>query len=253
MSSFLDNLAARVLHPAAALRPRLAGLFEPPDGNSSSSAPLPADIAQTVVAPAPRNLMQDARPVARQPAPIERQVIAQRTAAAPPVPPMASPPLPAHSQIEPWPTYTSLAQERQPSAAPRHTTPADVEVSLARPDREVARPSSQPAMQQTNWHAAAPAVPSQPSERSPEPAIVPARRAPVEPIGAPAQPRPAAEPPAARVDATAPPAPAPTIHVTIGRVEVRANLPAASQPAAPRRGSAISLDDYLQQQAERRR
>lgn len=252
MSSFLDNLAARVLHPSAAVRPRLAGLFEPPDGSSSSSPPLPADIAQTVVAPVPGNLMQDARPVVRQPAPTERQVVVQRTSAAPPVPPMAPPPLPARSRIEPWHTHTPLAQERQPPAAPRHTTPADVEVSLAPPVREIARPSSQPAVPQPNRHAAR-AVPSQPSDRLPEPAIVPPRRAPIEPTIVPAQPRPAAEQAAARADATTPPAPAPTIHVTIGRVEVRANLPAAPQPAAPRRGAAISLDDYLQQQTERRR
>jgi hypothetical protein len=41
---------------------------------------------------------------------------------------------------------------------------------------------------------------------------------------------------------------APTIHVTIGRVEVRAATPAATAPSAPRRQPAVlSLDEYLKQ------
>jgi hypothetical protein len=43
------------------------------------------------------------------------------------------------------------------------------------------------------------------------------------------------------------PEPAPTIHVTIGRVEVRAVLPSPPQPPSrpPTRLPKLSLDDYL--------
>jgi hypothetical protein len=46
--------------------------------------------------------------------------------------------------------------------------------------------------------------------------------------------------------AEAAPAPAPTIHVTIGRIEIRATpaAPAPARPAAPR-PPGMSLDDYL--------
>ncbi|MBX3639484.1 MAG: hypothetical protein KF888_03090 [Nitrosomonas sp.] len=52
-------------------------------------------------------------------------------------------------------------------------------------------------------------------------------------------------------------APAPTIHVTIGRIEVRAAVAAASTSAAarkvPARSSTMSLDDYLKQRSGRPR
>jgi hypothetical protein len=43
----------------------------------------------------------------------------------------------------------------------------------------------------------------------------------------------------------APPPPEPTIHVTIGRVEVRATPPAAADAPAPAAPAVVGLDDYL--------
>jgi hypothetical protein len=47
------------------------------------------------------------------------------------------------------------------------------------------------------------------------------------------------------------------VHVTIGRLEVRAGAPAAVPAAAPtrspRRSSGIGLDDYLRERSEGRR
>jgi hypothetical protein len=51
---------------------------------------------------------------------------------------------------------------------------------------------------------------------------------------------------------TPPPAP-PTIHVSIGRVEVRATMPAAPVKRSPASTSAISLDEYLRRRAGDRR
>jgi hypothetical protein len=44
--------------------------------------------------------------------------------------------------------------------------------------------------------------------------------------------------------------PAPTINVTIGRVEVRAVLPPAQQRAKPKPATVLSLEDYLRQRAK---
>jgi hypothetical protein len=45
------------------------------------------------------------------------------------------------------------------------------------------------------------------------------------------------------------------VHVTIGRLEVRAGAPAPmpAQTTAPRRRSGIALDDYLRERSEGRR
>jgi hypothetical protein len=45
------------------------------------------------------------------------------------------------------------------------------------------------------------------------------------------------------------------VHVTIGRLEVRAGVPAAPPAAttAPRRRPAVALDDYLRERSEGRR
>ncbi|QWP78990.1 hypothetical protein J5226_11610 [Lysobacter sp. K5869] len=45
------------------------------------------------------------------------------------------------------------------------------------------------------------------------------------------------------------------MHVSIGRVEIRANAPAAAPAAAPRRNGApaLGLDDYLRQRHGDRR
>jgi hypothetical protein len=41
------------------------------------------------------------------------------------------------------------------------------------------------------------------------------------------------------------------VHVSIGRIEVRAPAPAAAPPA-PKRGTAMSIDDYMARRKDRR-
>jgi hypothetical protein len=53
---------------------------------------------------------------------------------------------------------------------------------------------------------------------------------------------------AGRLKAQQEPLPAPTIHVTIGRIEVRATpAPASAPPSRPKPAPTMSLDDYLRQ------
>lgn len=66
-------------------------------------------------------------------------------------------------------------------------------------------------------------------------------------------PRPVSLPPIAPA-ASAKPSAAPTIQVTIGRIEVRATPPAPATPRkAPSKPAAMSLEDYLKQRSEGRR
>jgi hypothetical protein len=60
--------------------------------------------------------------------------------------------------------------------------------------------------------------------------------------------------PALRRDVEAPLPAEPTVHVTIGRLEIRATAAARPAPArAPTEPRIASLDEYLEQRAERAR
>jgi hypothetical protein len=53
---------------------------------------------------------------------------------------------------------------------------------------------------------------------------------------------------AGKLNAQQEPPPAPTIHVTIGRIEVRATpAPSSALPSRPKPAPTMSLDDYLRQ------
>jgi hypothetical protein len=91
-----------------------------------------------------------------------------------------------------------------------------------------------------------PATP-RPAEPAPAPALVPQAAAPVAvPLSAAPAPLARAAARAARVPAT--PAPEPAVHVTIGRIEVRAATPSAApkrrtKPEPPR----LALAEYLRE------
>lgn len=100
---------------------------------------------------------------------------------------------------------------------------------------------------------------------APQPPAAPQSRKPADSAAAPGMPqrvvpqqtrlalRPVSLPPVAPA-ASARPSVAPTIQVTIGRIEVRATPPAPATPRkAPPKPAAMSLEDYLKQRSEGRR
>ena len=116
--------------------------------------------------------------------------------------------------------------------------PVTADATIGTPRSEsVARPSS--ADRETN------AVPSEGIEPSPiRSTVVPAQRG--EPIAV------AARQPAAWPSFAPPVAETPTtIHVTIGRIEVKATPPAKAQPCAAAPAASSSLDEYLRRRADR--
>lgn len=100
---------------------------------------------------------------------------------------------------------------------------------------------------------------------APQPPAAPQSRNPADSAAAPGMPqrvvpqqtrlalRPVSLPPVAPAASTKPSA-APTIQVTIGRIEVRATHPSPAAPKkAPSKPAAMSLEDYLKQRSEGRR
>jgi hypothetical protein len=142
-------------------------------------------------------------------------------------------------------------------------------------EAKVEEPESRPAVKPRREEPPAlqPLVPRIELPRLPEPqsparseAADPPRReaAEIRPVE-PGRPAPAAAPPGLvvqpRVERAAPAPvpeiqPAPTIHVTIGRIEVRATAPQAAAAAPARRASApavLTLDEYLRRRDGERR
>lgn len=250
MSNFLDNLAARTLQPSAVLRPRLAGLFEP---HEEALAPPSLDAEQDVVALAPARDDLEQRPRVRPAAP---ELLAQQNTLASPLimrpmepPPrlspdelrQAAPPRAAHDAAPPV-HRPAVPTEGETTAAPRRTA-----LSAA------AAPAASPATLEPQF-VAAPPPPVQPHGTLQVPHTSPARPVPIEPQFVAARARTVDEPrQAASSPAGVVPEPAPTIRVTIGRVEVRASTPPAPRPQSVRQRTAPSLDEYLQRTRERRR
>jgi hypothetical protein len=196
-----------------------------PKPDSSPQQPPRAATAEPVVRPtAERVVRPTAEPVARPTA----EPVARPTAEAAPRPPQAVPaeplvrPTPASRPSE-LPAAPALS-ERVPTPRPR---PARTEPT-ARPMRESLEPKPEPPPAVAPvTHIVAPA-PATVSRVSPAPSREQARNGG-----------------AARNDASAPRA----IHITIGRIEVRAVHPPA-EPAAPHpapASSRITLEEYLKQ------
>ncbi|HEY1425683.1 MAG TPA: hypothetical protein VGF50_03345 [Caulobacteraceae bacterium] len=243
MSGLFADLAARAHGDAQAVRPRLPARFE-----TSAQDPL---VELTVETPA-------TAPTYDQPdrTPAERSV--ETTAAPDAAPPRAGEP--AVPRAEPSATPRPPAAQRSaPIAAPAE---AHAQVERARPGAEA--PTAR--AESDDVHAAAPLSPRV-ALREPE-------------VAAPAPQRPRAaaenrattlerapEPPRliaprltpARAE-TAQPRPAPdreetTVHVSIGRIELRAAQnapPPAARPREAARSAVMSLEDYLQSRRARR-
>ena len=213
MSDYLTNLAARALGVAEVARPR-PSLFEPRRG--VAEPPIPAEPARGEVEPEVR-----APDVAAE-APPRRQ-----------------------------PAEPAAVREREGTSAPDGDRgPPRVAAPQRAPGRGRRRPET---------------APPRPAEPGAAPSAARERRAPAAPfepaaprLGVPTQPARPAElqrPVAAPVLAARPPrpqvaagdAPAPTVRVTIGRVDVRAVTPEQppEQKRKPKRAPRMSLDEYL--------
>lgn len=245
MSDFLDRVAARAGDGATALAPRLPSLFEP-----LQRAPLMAVAETTEAAPEPRR------------ANAHSETTEQR----------ADPPAP-----RPRAAATAEPSQASPSLRAADASPA---VSSTKPPQ--ATPALEKAVVATHQSEPAPAAALRPSPRvmpaSPPPSpILPRalRRAPEPTSVATATPATGSLlPPATPVFATPPmaasaraaagaarrastttsspaaAAPEPVVHVSIGRIEVRA-APTPTAPARRRDGpQPASLDDYLRQRGK---
>jgi len=279
MADFFTRVAERALGRQPAIQavvpsiytpePRLASLAtfqsappEPSEMDAAAEAPSPAIRAVTAEAPSPAVRATAAPPVRSEP---KVPDTVSDAAVEPPERPLAKPVAterPKRAEFRPSPT---LPVERRlyPEAAP--APPVDAP-SPARRATETA-PQVRPAVSPVDLKSAAPGTESE--ARTARPEIRPRRAAEAES----AEPNSAADP--ARPQATHPPAPQPlvkaqrreeitavpdspaephTVRVTIGRVEVKAVLPATparNAPPLPKRE--LSLDDYLKQRKAGRR
>ena len=213
MSDYLGNIAARALGLSVVARPR-PSLFEPRRASPETLA-----VGPTAVPPpqeggakeAPRAVTVRARP--RRPSEIEPR-------------PRKTPSVEPESEAPPVPAW--------PAEPPSGRTPV--------------RASPPPV----DGHAAAPAVAETPGPRAApprEPAAPPADQ-PIETARPTPRTRAAPEPSLAVTPSFPTPtrrAPAPTVRVTIGRIDVRAVQ--TEQPPEPRKkarpGPRMSLDEYL--------
>jgi hypothetical protein len=289
MSNFLNNLAARALRRQETVRPRIASLFEPPTGPSSTLPAGPSDVETTLferMSDAPSTI----RPNAPQAVPhLDSNPPVHESAAHPPTPvsprhdapageagrtggglrPVApAAPLWGESAGEGRPHFTSAEPggEAPPSTGRQAEMPQQVEV--VRRDGRVAG-APEVAARETEAFAGTEEkvrelegrVASLEASRTDEGGGNETSR-PAPGSAVPVTTRPAATPytPAS----AAPPAPVrgvergdepPHVNVTIGRVEVRAVFPApaeAPRQPASRRGP-TPLAEYLSQREGGRR
>jgi len=240
MSDFLDRLAARAIGSETTLAPRLPSLFEPlqrvpimPLADAGEAPPgqreaAPAMHAVPVEAPTSATpASTSAQPAAARVAPIERVVAATSASAAASAAPHASAPSTvgerAFTPAVDRPAAPSVSARPAMPAPPLPVQPRQTRVAPDRP--ETARtPASNGAL-----------LPA------PAPVFAAPRTAPVR-----SERTVAARAAAARTEGKADAASEPVVHVSIGRLEVRAApvAAAARRREGPQPGS---LDDYLRQ------
>lgn len=269
---FLSRLLARTLGESAALAPRRASRFEGSEGGFEERfeekvapvaprrdvAPAAADISGEVPSAnpaAPADPSPPLRPPSasvegeRQPQPVreihEVHTVEQRLTALPPETP--APP----SARAPDPPPPQPAEPRRPAARPtdvprEQSTLAAGEIRIERHSMEhrfetlvrehtIERTPDQPRPEQRPSSRS-------PTEREPPPAR-PA--APQRTTAAVTPPPPSRRAALAERAAPAPPPTPPVVHVTIGRVEVRAVQSQPPKPTAKPREPRMGLDDYL--------
>ncbi len=281
MSDYLGNLAARSLDPAGiALRPRLASRFEPIAPSPSLAVERWAEEPPTLETAAeeidsPARPVRAARPrivssetvVEEEPAPVRRrrprrnlEEVAQeplsetarprdvRLAVSAPATATAVSPLglPARRSVSPF-------EPSPPGPLSRGERGNAIPTGFAHPDRLQLVTVREPALRQDapELSPLSPRAPRETGSGSKGSKAIP----PAPPTRVVLEPRltlaPPAPPPVFPASPRASEAPAPTIQVTIGRIEVRATPPPAeaSRPR-PAANSTLSLEEYLRRRSQ---
>jgi hypothetical protein len=269
VSDYIGNLVVKNLNPRAVLQPRLASRFEPLTplvslaserpfvGMSSDEAarePTAPEVmprpASMIAQPPPENLLAQNAPPTMQDT-LRRQVTRSEPDE------HRSPPDWSVSRI---PAPRRLRPTRNPSELPSQTEEVneavDVAPRLAQDRRHAIQPAP-PSSEATG--AATPRSPAPPlieqvATHARQPVVMPSTQAVAPQAGQVLEPLRGSPPktslqPAVTVTRLAPPVEPtqptpPTIHVTIGRIEVR-TTPASPAPRQRPAPAVMSLDDYL--------
>jgi hypothetical protein len=247
VTDFLTNLVARAAASDAGLRPRPVSRFEP--------QPVAGEEGELRVGATPRLVNEPADDAgAAEPRPPTRR--RRRPARVPP-------PRVGEPELEPEPGEVPRARRRRPPAPdrppraeepPRAVAPPRPSPREPRRERDVAR-SEPPTGRAQRRRASSRRQAAEPVPEAPRARTVMVERVRIVPrdelVPSPAR-QPALRPAvlqAATPAATPAAEPAPDVHVTIGRIEVRA-VPAPPAPAAvERRPPVMTLEEYLRRRA----
>jgi hypothetical protein len=277
MSDYLDNLIAKSLGLAEVVEPRPTSLFEP---LISEAGPLVHEYYSSEQDVAPRRTPANAAPVTEVAAPpaskdgqseeawaASRAAQSDRQSQLSVEPPVQSIDLGVNRPAAPLTPDPPVAVESEQRAdRARSTTPPTQHLGNQRPpdqqmvDSNQAAPVHAPLLIASQ--ATIPAGPQVPGAPEAEPSIpAQASGAPVRPSGAKLvaplslrradQERVSASQDRAAIPTPAADAAAPTIKITIGRVDVRAVTPDKESPrhAPPARNQALTLEEYLKRRS----
>jgi len=287
MSDFLDHIVTRSLAPAANVQPRVLSLFEPPSLQNRQGMDIENESVEEPSAASRRNRNPPAESPAASPSelaerlrsletlwsgqreePVQNSFTAQRMRGAlspvsgtplpPTTPEVPSPVLSVPTAIRPTltrsvPPQPEHAASAKSSAIPSATVsstravePSGIEgdAVLPQPAHSKSRPASDELATVPNTRFALPS--DAPAFRDEAKRVRPVMPS-LTPVVAMPRNSVAATP---HVGKERPSAPAPVIHVTIGRVEVRATVPPPERSRLPAPAAKVmSLDEYLQKRS----
>jgi hypothetical protein len=245
MAHFLNRMAERALGVAPLAQPFVPAMFNPvfglvarqapgdsgPGPHAGAFEPPPADATPSAAAnPTPTPSMP-------QPPPAFTSTTQPQTTPSSPPEPLFAAAWPLIRSAAPQASVPNESRDSQPEQIRTHPSiPIPASTAPLLPDHE-------PRLETSRGAAAESAVPPQLSH-SPSSLSRPVISLPASPVAAPRRGLAAELEPPSRI-----------VRVTIGRVDVRAQFPAAPQPPAVKsaRPPALSLDEYLKQRREGKR
>ncbi|WP_426700934.1 hypothetical protein ACPPVV_16385 [Rhodanobacter sp. Col0626] len=247
MSDFLDRLATRAIGSDATLEPRLPSLFEPlqrapimppPSGDADAQRPHRVATPPIIATPSPRASSMSAPDAPRAAtAPIERtaapavsgDAASKPTGVVQPAAIVAA--QPSRAVDDRSVTSATITPHPREAAAPMPVQPRQTRVAPSQPDAAAQPRAAVGALLPLPSPGIATSRAAEPSTRSTHAAATRSR--------------------AATSERTRTESSEPVVHVSIGRLEVRA-APAAAAPLRRREGPQPgSLDDYLRQRGNK--